>query len=618
MSSLFGLHEITFHPVPDDILRKIDPLVHVIVGTAQTAGESVMRADHVCNLLPKATVILRLWPDDHQYNQMTPVQWSERYLPYTSKSKWYLSIDNEPLASSDEKQLLAVRDWELAVLKLANRAGVRIAYGAFSTGTPHHTLYHHLVPLWKEAALLGPRQHVWRPNCYWDPNDPGYRNNHLLRPIVYGWKAAADAGLSAPFTVYGETGIAPGYNPEKGYKSIGIGGRDFARRLVAENLPVAAAVFCWGPWKDNSYSVNDDPDFIDELATLGAQRVDWPTYPAANANGWAGMFLRSTANYSNIRQTPSTTSAISGRLPQTATPARVNRLSRWFSPTDQRYWYPVELGTLRGWLREDVWIGETKPPANAVWKAARFTNNTSILDYPFGPSVATALKDENVTAAFATPLVFNNTSWTAINRQGKIGWALSSQLVEVAEEQILLVPYYSLHGYGGTGRRSEALAACARMLLSWSNLARGLRDLRRPAISDFQAFLDIEPGQPISLAQTADMLEMVGVKSRIDGRLTTTMLENALKAGTPIVVTLAYDLLPGRQDVSATGAQAVLVLGLSSTHVIVHDPNWKGSDMMHGSYWRIDRAAFWKAVEGLANGATLIPVLPTDAKILQA
>lgn len=110
----------------------------IIVTTGTRKEQGHQFALYLKNDFPDMEVILRLMPDDHIHERMTPRQWFDSFAPFSDGGRLTLYCNNEPGAGDLERQdaWYAGTEQNPGVLRLAGQAGIKVAVFNIQTHNP--------------------------------------------------------------------------------------------------------------------------------------------------------------------------------------------------------------------------------------------------------------------------------------------------------------------------------------------------------------------------------------------------------------------------------------------------------------------------------------------------
>lgn len=320
MIRLIGFQELLPDQAPDALLQALQPAAHVVYSGGASVSEAQARALHVHALLPNCRVLLRLYGDNDQSGAAVtgdPVAAAQAlYAAYKPlwKPGFTLFTDNEPGVNALDRRV----DFWVALMDAAGADGIPIGYAAFSEGTPDIPDYARLLPAFRRAAFWKAKgvNHVWTPHGYFDPNDRSAVFDagfywHVDRPRREARAAclAAKPPVPVPDLVMTELGIAVGYDAHRGYKSPGgLGGREYAERLVGFHLSFPSCIFsagAFGGWEN--FNVLDDPDCLTVLLAqpwVETQEDKPVTVPTPTEGGETRRLTKIPGSFVNVRNNP--------------------------------------------------------------------------------------------------------------------------------------------------------------------------------------------------------------------------------------------------------------------------------------------------------------------------
>ena len=165
-------------------------------------------------------------------------------------------------------------------------------------------------------------------------------------------------------------------------------------------------------------------------------------------------------------------------------------------------------------------------------------------------------------------------------------------IIDEQPTHLLGVPFRSQWDDDGDQNKSDCGPACVAMLLEYflgqhvdiNTLAReaGMSTTKRYTL-------------PADLIRAANLHGLALVR-RTDCNMG--MLQFALQSQSPPIILIHYGSLGAlRQDTAYDGGHWIVVVGLTSDTVYIHDPDWKGDQRAHGCNLAVPRAMFENAWE---------------------
>lgn len=256
-----SIHLITDNCPPDQIDRallyvaRVKPNYITIAGGA--AFDVTMTTVERCKLVsPTTNVILRKLEDTGVWTRLNPEQWfNDRVAPrldWCKKNNVIWLTDNE--SSGDDDTMKRYAAWQVDVLNRLHAVNLRGAVGRWATGNIRENQY----------ALMKPMFDAMKPGDVFSPNEylnaPGKSSGGHVFRYDLAWKAA---GRELP-TVIGEYGIAADYDAGKGYRALGLSGKDYASYLIGfykswyAPHDVTVCLYCVGGYNQwDSFKLDD-------------------------------------------------------------------------------------------------------------------------------------------------------------------------------------------------------------------------------------------------------------------------------------------------------------------------------------------------------------------------
>ena len=234
--------------------RTNQKLVNIAAGAQLDRGMTYVervRAD-----VPGIKVFWRHLEDTGIWTKLTPAQWyTSRVQPrlaWAQRNNLVFVTDNE--SSGDNVTIENYVRWQRAVMAELHEQGLHAAVGRFATGNISEDQY----------GLLKPMFDAIQPGDYFSPNEyfnaPGKSSGGHLNRYKLGWLAA---GHNLP-TAIGEFGMAVDYQSDKGFHSIGMLGKDYARLVIEhsqawyEAQGVTPFLYCVGGYSWPTFQLNEE------------------------------------------------------------------------------------------------------------------------------------------------------------------------------------------------------------------------------------------------------------------------------------------------------------------------------------------------------------------------
>lgn len=154
--------------------------------------------------------------------------------------------------------------------------------------------------------------------------------------------------------------------------------------------------------------------------------------------------------------------------------------------------------------------------------------------------------------------------------------------------KILNTSYRSQWDTDGSDFASDCGPACVAMVLEHYGVRVDINQLSREA--------GMTAGRPFTLPVElirAAMLHGVTLVRRLPCIVADLAIE--LDAGRPVIVLIHYGSIDNRQDKNYTKGHWVVVVGVDSDTVYIHDPNWRGAARDNGRAMVVSSATFDEA-----------------------
>lgn len=217
------------------------------------------------------------WRDEGMWQKKTPLEWyNYRVAPYRKflqDEKVILVADNES-GTNDAK---GYAQWHATAIALCAQDGLQMAALRTSTGTPAEGKYKDMEVAYRAMAA---HKSILSPNEY--ESNVQYESGGNLERYMRHWDEFRRLGLPIPTTVIGEYAILRHiYEADKGYPTFGLGGVEYATRVLAtietwyKPRGVWACLYSFGKWGDGM-GVQDDEGF---LTTVEDYYIEHPNAP---------------------------------------------------------------------------------------------------------------------------------------------------------------------------------------------------------------------------------------------------------------------------------------------------------------------------------------------------
>jgi hypothetical protein len=246
-------------------IQRTKPAYVNIAGGAQY-DRAMQAVERVRAISPATIPMLRKLEDTGRHTRETAQEFYNGCIApiktWLQKNKVVYVCDNESSASPEYAK------WTVDAMRLTKPDGILLAVDRSSTGTHELAGYQAMKPVYDELRTIAG---IYSPNAYF--TRPGGDNGGHLNRHKDAWKVA---GWNMP-TVIGEFGMAVDFNPGKGYRSIGMNGRDYANLIIKhyedwyKKDGVTVCLYCMGGFGWESFQLGDDV-----LETLEAYAAKQP------------------------------------------------------------------------------------------------------------------------------------------------------------------------------------------------------------------------------------------------------------------------------------------------------------------------------------------------------
>lgn len=255
--------------------RTNQKLVNIAAGAQLDRGMAYV--ERVRAEVPGIKVFWRHLEDTGIWRKLNPLEWwvsrvTDR-LSWAQRNDIIFVTDNE--SSGDDTTIQNYVRWQKSVMEQLHEKGLHAAVGRFATGNI----------LEEQYTLLKPMFDCIQPGDYFSPNEyfnaPGKSSGGHLFRYDLGWKAA---GHALP-TAIGEFAMAVDYKSDKGYRSIGMSGKDFAALAIQqyeawyETRGVTVFLYCIGGYGWELFQLDDE--VLTALETYALSKAQ-PAAPPAS------------------------------------------------------------------------------------------------------------------------------------------------------------------------------------------------------------------------------------------------------------------------------------------------------------------------------------------------
>lgn len=283
------------------------PLPTITVMGGSRFNQAAAWAGDLVRDYPDTRVILRRWPDDGLYLNMTPQAWLDSMLRYGQQGLT-LMPDNESMAPD----LRHYAGWMAEAIYRAGEQGIGVAAGRFAVGNPGEHQYLSLAPMWQ---ALNDYQHLscWSPNEYLDLTPAG--SSGAIGRYKLGWAACLKLDLQPPPVVIGEYGLAAGLDAHAGWLKSGWSWERYLDELWAYHETyywpwgISPQVFSVGQWHGFELTLNQVSQLLERNDKVAGRVTETIL---AKAGGWVSGKLEGQAV--QLRQQPRRTVASHGVL----------------------------------------------------------------------------------------------------------------------------------------------------------------------------------------------------------------------------------------------------------------------------------------------------------------
>lgn len=539
MTGVFGINILGQYVTSTDallkFLRALNPAAFVVMDSP-----SIYQAARAA--LPQAIAVYRAYdPVDAEFHlRYSAAGWLDTFGKLAGGG--WLQCGNEPSGYGDVTSLTT---WYVQVMRAARQRSIRLAIAAFGVGHPDERL---LLSGAFDGMIreLADGYHVLLLHEYAKDSTITERPYHVGR--FQFWRDRAKAlGVKAPQIVLGEYGrdnVGQGTGGGLNDGWIGAGLSEDAYLAFLNNAAslyaqadVPACIFCYG---------------------RGAGGA-WQSFNIEGAERLQGGLIAANSVYGV----------------NTGTPTPPPHIDPTAKPDDAGIGVSVKLKAGAEGIRL-----RTAPLSGSVITV--LMNGSALTWYSGGSVVAGSYRWYWVESA-------NVAGWMAL-----LTATPEEQFVPVSidpiPETVLNVPYYSqITSPGATADRNDCGETCVRMVIGHLLKTAGLQDFAGITIDDLTRDAGKSPNAFLSLGQIERLLHLYGCPSAAYsiGGVTIERVRASIDVGVPVIALVTYKhILPAD---AFNGSHFVLLIGYSSTEVVIHDP-YLGGAAMHIQLDQFERA----------------------------